>query len=105
METAHRRIELQSPADLHYLYANATQSATQKLDLHFPPSAAPRDGEDADDMRRRVEALVMTYIQAAFEAVKSNISVNGLVGDEMRQELDKTAPDQGTTSPLVRGQC
>ncbi len=38
----HRKIELQSPADLIYLQTNLIASARQKLDLHFPPSAAQR---------------------------------------------------------------
>ena len=54
-ETAHRKIELQSPADLTYLIANASRAAREKMDKHLPPDAAP-DGEDA--MRKRVEQLV-----------------------------------------------
>lgn len=56
MDTAHRRIELQAPADLAYLMNNATRAARAKLDLHFPPSAAPESGDDA--MKKRVEELV-----------------------------------------------
>src|ERR1700761_7795548 len=36
----HRKIELQSPQDLIYLQSNLIASALQRLDLHFPPSAA-----------------------------------------------------------------
>ena len=54
-ETAHRKIELQTPADLSYLIANVQRTARQKLDRHLPPEAAP-DGEDA--MRERVAELV-----------------------------------------------
>lgn len=54
-ETAHRKIELQSPADLTYLIANVSRAAREKLDKHLPPDAAP-EGEDA--MRKRVEQLV-----------------------------------------------
>jgi kinetochor protein Mis14/NSL1 len=35
----HRKIELQSLPDLIYLRNNLTESARQKIDLHFPPSA------------------------------------------------------------------
>jgi len=35
----HRKIELQSPLDLAFLQSNLANSARQKLDLHFPPSA------------------------------------------------------------------
>lgn len=55
MDTAHRKIELQSPADFAYLQSNALRAARQKIDLHLPSSAAPA-GEDA--LRRRVEELV-----------------------------------------------
>lgn len=55
-ERAHRKVELQSPADLAYLLANVQRAARQKIDTHFPPEAAPEGGEDA--MRRRVEELV-----------------------------------------------
>lgn len=54
-ETAHRKVELQSPDDLTYLIANVSRAAREKLDKHLPPDAAP-EGEDA--MRRRVEQLV-----------------------------------------------
>lgn len=56
MEAAHRRVELQAPADLAYLIANVKRAARQKIDLHLPPSAAPEGGEDV--LRRRVEELV-----------------------------------------------
>ncbi|TKA79196.1 hypothetical protein B0A49_02167 [Cryomyces minteri] len=75
METAHRRIELQSPADLSYLIANASRAARQKIDLHLPPSAAPQ-GEDA--LRRRVEELVEQYIRATFVLAKPSLSINGM---------------------------
>lgn len=57
MDTTHRKIELQSPADLNYLIANAKRTARAKIDLHFPPSAAPESGEP-DAMKARVEELV-----------------------------------------------
>jgi len=52
----HRRIDLQSPADLTYLHTNIQRAATEKLDLAFPPRAAPKGEEDA--LRQKVEALV-----------------------------------------------
>ena len=54
MDTAHRRIELQSPADFTYLSSTARRAARQKIDLHLP---APADGGE-DTLRRRVEELV-----------------------------------------------
>jgi hypothetical protein len=52
----HRKIELQSPADFTYLYANTIALARRKLDLNLPPSAI--DNETPDPMRERVRELV-----------------------------------------------
>lgn len=52
----HRKIELQSPADFTYLYANTVALSRQKLDLHLPPSATNND--TPDPMRERVRELV-----------------------------------------------
>lgn len=117
METAHRKIELQAPADLTYLYANATLSAKQKLDLHFPPSAAATtttattsntiDGkngsaEDDDDMRKRVEELVAAYLENVFRGVKSNCLINGLESEE----VDLLPQDgQGMSLSSSKQQC
>lgn len=58
MQSEHyRKIELQSPADLTYLYTNAVAESRQKLDLHFPPSAYS-NGDQPDPMKERVKELV-----------------------------------------------
>lgn len=54
-ETAHRKVELQSTADLTYLIANVSRAAREKIDRHLPPDAAS-DGEDP--LRRRVEQII-----------------------------------------------
>ncbi|KAK4953433.1 hypothetical protein LTR66_013676, partial [Elasticomyces elasticus] len=110
METTHRRIELQSPQDLAYLMANVSRAARRKIDLHLPPGAGLAqdgkgregggkdgdgkvggDGEDGEDgMRRRVEVLVREYISATFAAAKHSISINGLEGEAMEEQLGAT---------------
>ncbi|KAI7170894.1 hypothetical protein D0869_10205 [Hortaea werneckii] len=85
-EAAHRKIELQSPADLTYLIANVSRAAREKIDKHLPPDAAP-EGEDA--MRRRVEQLVEEYIRNTFNAAKNSMSINGMDSREMDAELAK----------------
>jgi hypothetical protein len=52
----YRKVELQSPADFTYLYANTVAFSRQKLDLHLPPSAS--NNETPDPMRERVRELV-----------------------------------------------
>ncbi|RMY50866.1 hypothetical protein D0865_06658 [Hortaea werneckii] len=88
-EAAHRKIELQSPADLTYLIANVSRAAREKIDKHLPPDAAP-EGEDA--MRKRVEQLVeelRQYIRNTFNAAKNSMSINGMDSREMDAELAK----------------
>ncbi|KAK8153098.1 hypothetical protein IWX90DRAFT_490504 [Phyllosticta citrichinensis] len=88
METAHRRVELQSPADLTYLVANVKRAARQKIDLHLPPSAAPEGGEDV--LRRRVEELVDEYIRNTFASARHGISINGMPPEDLPQEQEDT---------------
>lgn len=52
----YRKVELQSPADFTYLYANTVALSRQKLDLYFPPSAT--DNDTPDPMRERVRELI-----------------------------------------------
>jgi kinetochor protein Mis14/NSL1 len=57
----YRKIELQSPADLAYLYTNTVALSRQKLDLHLPPSANDNNNNDPntrDSMKERVKELV-----------------------------------------------
>ncbi|KAH7058982.1 hypothetical protein B0J12DRAFT_379666 [Macrophomina phaseolina] len=84
MDSAHRRVELQSPADLTYLMANAKRAARAKIDLHLPPSAAPEGGEDV--LRRRVEELVDEYIRNVFASARHGISINGAEAGELEEE-------------------
>jgi kinetochor protein Mis14/NSL1 len=51
----HRKVELQSTADLAYLHRNTVALAREKLDLHFPPSA---NASSSDPMKERVRELV-----------------------------------------------
>jgi kinetochor protein Mis14/NSL1 len=86
MDTTHRKIELQSPLDLLYLHSNASSLLRSKLDLHFPPSAAPASASD-DILKSRVEELVTAYLEKVFEDVKGNLNINGLEGREMEEEI------------------
>lgn len=70
----HRKIDLQSPADLTYLHTNVVALSRRKLDLNFPPSAAVTSNANAngdgdgdgngngdggsDPMRERVKELI-----------------------------------------------
>jgi kinetochor protein Mis14/NSL1 len=91
-ENAHRKIELQAPADLTYLIANVTKAAREKIDKHFPPDAT--QGDD-DAMRRRVEQLVDEYIRSTFHAAKDNMTINGMDSKEMDAELAKAQDGEG----------
>ncbi|OKL58839.1 hypothetical protein UA08_05572 [Talaromyces atroroseus] len=78
MQSPHyRRIELQSPADLTYLYTNTVALSRQKLDLHFPPSAYS-DGDNPDPMKERVKELVDQFIRQTYTYASDSITINGL---------------------------
>jgi len=51
-ESAHRKVELQSPDDLQYIFANIQRAGREKLDTHFPPDAAP-EGDDVMRQKRK----------------------------------------------------
>lgn len=75
--TEFRKVELQSPADMAYLVAQTQRAARSKIDVAFPPSAAPTNGED-DGMRRRVEELVQQFVERTWDGVRKNASCNGM---------------------------
>jgi kinetochor protein Mis14/NSL1 len=86
METTHRKIELQSPLDLLYLHSNASSLLRSKLDLHFPPSAAPASASD-DVLKQRVEELSSAWLDKVYADVKANLSINGLEGKQMEEAM------------------
>ncbi|MCJ1381897.1 hypothetical protein MMC17_005009 [Xylographa soralifera] len=76
MDAHHRKIDLQAPQDLTYLLGNITKAAQEKLDVHFPPSAAPQGEEDA--LRTKVEGLVHQYINSTLTLALPSLSINGI---------------------------
>ena len=105
--THHRKIELQSPADLTYLQSNLSRTAQDKLDLHFPRLAyqkpalpatfisldgRPQDtsnqnqsqqpqtqpAEEHDPLRAKVNDLVNAFLTRTWSSAAHSISINGL---------------------------
>ena len=100
----HRRIDVQSPADLLHLQNALTARARSKIDLHLPPQAQRRPtgteaaststhntdnaannnntnnitNEDDDPLRTTVSHLVQTYIRETYALALPSISINGL---------------------------
>ncbi|KLJ13597.1 hypothetical protein EMPG_11459, partial [Blastomyces silverae] len=121
METPHhRKIELQSPADLSYLYTNTVALSRQKLDLHFPPSARPNastntnasnasssnpdhhpdDDADSDPMKSHVRALVDEFIHKTFLTAAPSISINGLSPAEAAASNSDNSNTNDAADPL-----
>jgi hypothetical protein len=97
-----RKVELQSPSDLSYLVALTQRAARQKIDVAFPPSAAPTNGEE-DGMRRRVEELVSQFVEKAWEGVRLNVSCNGV--DMAEREGREAAEGECDASVSVYRGC
>ncbi|KAL8655313.1 MAG: hypothetical protein Q9210_000944, partial [Variospora velana] len=79
MDPHHRKIDLQSPADLTYLKTNIQLSAQQKLELAIPASANPAGASDA--FRPQVQQLVQDYITQTLSLALPSLAVNGLDAD------------------------
>ncbi|KAL9094386.1 MAG: hypothetical protein Q9165_003236 [Trypethelium subeluteriae] len=94
-ESAHRRIELQSTADLHYLRSNARKAARRIIDLHLPPTAAPEGGQEEDELRKGVESLVEQYIKNTFLSARHSISINGLEPGATERVFFEDEPQAG----------
>lgn len=77
MDATHRKIELQSPADLTYLTSQIRTAARQKLDLHLPPHVSDTAGEP-DELRAQVESLVDAFVAQIIRGMRGNISINGM---------------------------
>lgn len=89
----HRRIELQSPADLTYLMNNVARAARAKIDLHLPLEAALREGEmGVDEMRRTVEMEVQKWVDGVFEGAKGGININGVEAEHI--EWEREVPEE-----------
>ncbi|KAL8970478.1 MAG: hypothetical protein Q9197_003789 [Variospora fuerteventurae] len=80
MDPHHRKIDLQSPADLTYLQTNIQLSAQQKLELAIPASANPAGASDA--FRPQVQRLVQDYIAQTLSLALPSLAVNGLDADD-----------------------
>jgi kinetochor protein Mis14/NSL1 len=74
MDPSHRKIELQSPADLTHLTQKLRTLARQKLDLHLPPQ---QDTTSPDELRTQVESLVDAFVAQILSGMRQNISING----------------------------
>ncbi|KAL8854062.1 MAG: hypothetical protein Q9221_001185 [Calogaya cf. arnoldii] len=77
MDPHHRKIDLQSPADLTYLHTNIKTSARQKLDLAIPVSATPTN-EPNDSFRPQVQQLIQDYISRTLTLALPSLAINGL---------------------------
>ncbi|KAL2135186.1 hypothetical protein VTI74DRAFT_9503 [Chaetomium olivicolor] len=73
-----RRIELQSPEDLTYLIDNVRRAAADSINAAFPPVEHPLDGQEEDELRNRIEQLVIDYIVKTFTLACPSLTINGL---------------------------
>ncbi|KAL9607032.1 MAG: hypothetical protein Q9167_008016, partial [Letrouitia subvulpina] len=74
----HRKIDLQSPADLAYLHTNIRSAAQQKIDLAIPPTTADTNSSDDDTFRPRVQQLIHEFIAQTLTLALPSLAINGL---------------------------
>ncbi|KAL9586717.1 MAG: hypothetical protein Q9212_000725 [Teloschistes hypoglaucus] len=99
MDPHHRKIDLQSPADLIYLHNNIKTSAQQKLDLAIPASATPAN--ESDTFRPQVQHLVEEYITQTLSLALPSLAINGLDADPsmLADAEKKEAEDESNYEP------
>ncbi|KAH8151634.1 uncharacterized protein LAJ45_04256 [Morchella importuna] len=85
-----RKIEVQSPEDIRYLFDNLCRAAKEKIDQHLPPGAADRD----DELRKRVEEMLTEYVRRTFEHAVRNISVNGMDAGPIETYISKNEMEE-----------
>ncbi|KAF2796569.1 hypothetical protein K505DRAFT_373126 [Melanomma pulvis-pyrius CBS 109.77] len=77
--STHRKIELQSPADLTYITALLRTAATQRLNNALPPSPSSTTPPPTPDAyRAKVSSLVDAFVAEVLQGLRTNISINGL---------------------------
>ncbi|KAL8774990.1 MAG: hypothetical protein Q9209_000469 [Squamulea sp. 1 TL-2023] len=91
MDPHHRKIDLQSPADLTYLHTNIKHSAQQKLDLAIPPSANPTN--EPDTFRPQVQQLIQEYIKSTLTLALPSLAINGLDAETSMLVDDKDSTE------------
>ncbi|TPX18202.1 uncharacterized protein E0L32_002711 [Thyridium curvatum] len=77
--TAHRKIELQSPEDFTYLINNVRRAAADSLREAFPQ--VEEGAGEKDELHTRIEELVNEYIRQTFTLASPNLTINGLPVD------------------------
>ena len=76
--TAHRRLDLQSPADLAHLKRAARRAARSRIDLHLPPGTADATLGGQDALQKGVEERVNVFLDTTYDGVARNTSLNGV---------------------------
>ena len=92
MDPEHRKIELQSPADLTYLTSQLRTLARAKIDQAFPPQP---DASTPDELRAQVEAMVDAFVAQVLSGMRHNISINGV------DVIPRGAPDEDGNFPAA----
>lgn len=91
MDPDHRKIELQSPADLGYLTSQLRTLARAKIDQAFPPQP---DTTSPDELRAQVESMVDAFVAQILSGMRHNISINGV------DVIARGAPDEDGNPPV-----
>ncbi|EHY58593.1 hypothetical protein HRR83_007318 [Exophiala dermatitidis] len=98
-DTHHRKIELQSPYDLTYLQANLAASAKEKLDLHFPPSAAQK-GANTRAQPATVISLDGVNPTTTTTTTTTSSHAPGAAGSETEQQTKGSKEENEEEDPL-----
>lgn len=88
--SAHRRIELQSPADFTHLVAIATANAREKIAKHIQSQSRLQQSTNAEHSAatpsETIDSTLLTaqlasFLDTTFTSLRHNVSVNGVDGE------------------------
>ncbi|KAG0642835.1 hypothetical protein HOY80DRAFT_1020438 [Tuber brumale] len=94
-----RKIEVQSPEDIRFILENLSSAARAKINHHLPPPTTTTGSSDNDELRKRVEDMVMEYVQRTITLSLPSISINGLDAPaDVRPFLHPSSPSFSSTA-------
>lgn len=99
----HRKIELQSPVDLHYIQRNLARAARERLDLHFPLGSGTGTGTStgtstAPGKKRYKPATVISLDGARRDSQldRDGQGEEGVERQQQNREEPRTEKEKGT---------
>jgi len=105
LSTTHRRLDLQSPADLAHLKRAARRAARSRIDLHLPPGTADATLGGQDALQKGVEERVSVFLDTMYDGVARNTSLNGVDAETVAWDGQSANAPEGSKQTTPKRAC